>query len=78
MVGSGSVVYYELLKPEEKISADRYKFQLTSLSQALKKKQLQLEQRHDEVIIQDNSGRPLVAKSVKTYLGSSILPGIVA
>ena len=32
------IIYYELLKPSETITGDRYRLQLTRLNQALKEK----------------------------------------
>ena len=40
------VVYYELLKPNETITGDRYRLQLMRLSRALKEKRPQYEERH--------------------------------
>lgn len=71
------VVYYELLKPNETITGDRYRKQLMQLSRALKGKRPQYEQRHDKVILQHDNARPHVAKPVKTYLETlkwSVLP----
>ena len=62
------VVYYELLKPNETITGDRYRTQLMRLSQALKDKRLQYNERHDKVILQHYNARPHVAKVVNTYL----------
>jgi len=62
------VVYYELLKPNETITEDRYRLQLMRLSRALKEKRPLYEQRHDKVILQYDNARPHVAKPVKTYL----------
>ena len=61
-------VYYELLKPTETITGDRYRTQLMRLSRALKDKRPQYNERHDEVILQHDNARPHVAKVVKTYL----------
>ncbi|GFT03356.1 mariner Mos1 transposase [Trichonephila clavipes] len=63
-----SVVYYELLKPTETITGDRYRTQLMRLSRALKDKRPQYNERHDKVILQHDNARPHVAKVVKTYL----------
>ena len=60
------VVYYELLKPTETITGDRYRTQLMRLSRALKDKRPQYNERHDKVILQH--ARPHVAKVIKTYL----------
>ena len=62
------VVYYELLKPSETITEDRYQTQLMSLSRALKEKRLQCQERHDKIILQHNNARPYVARRVETYL----------
>lgn len=62
------VIYYELLKPNETITGDRYQLQLMRLSQALKEKRPLYEQKHDKVILLHDNARPHVAKPVKTYL----------
>ncbi|GFT49524.1 mariner Mos1 transposase [Trichonephila clavipes] len=62
------VVHYELLKPTETITGDRYRTQLMRLSRALKDKRPQYNERHDEGILQLDNARPHVAKVVKTYL----------
>ncbi|GFU40774.1 mariner Mos1 transposase [Trichonephila clavipes] len=62
------VVYYELLKPTETITGDRYRTQLMRLSRALKDKRPQYNERHDKVILQHDNARPHVAKVVKTNL----------
>lgn len=62
------VIYYELLKPNETITGDRYRRQLMCLSRALKEKRSLYEQRHDKVILLHDNARPHVAKPVKTYL----------
>lgn len=53
----GSTEYYELLKPNETITGDRYQTQLTHLSRALKEKRPQFNERHDKVILQLNNAR---------------------
>lgn len=62
------VIYYELLKPNETITGERYRLQLMRLSRALREKRPQYEQRHEKVILQHDNARPNVAKPVKTYL----------
>ena len=62
------VIYYELLKPNETITGDRYRTQLMRLSRALREKRPQHEQRHKKVILQHDNARPHVAKPVKTYI----------
>ena len=62
------VIYYELLKPNETITGERYRTQLMRLSRAVREKRPQYEQRHEKVILQHDNARPHVAKPVKTYL----------
>lgn len=62
------VVYYELLKPNETVTGQLYRTQLMRLSQALKEKRPQYQERHDKVILQHDNARPHVAAPVKTYL----------
>ena len=62
------VVYYELLQQGQTITGDLYRAQLMSLSQALKEKRPQYEQRHDKVILLHDNARPHVAQGVKDYL----------
>ena len=60
------LVYYELLKPGDSITGDRYRLQLIRLS--LMRKRPEYEQRHDKVILLHDNARPHVAKVVKKYL----------
>ena len=53
------VVYYELLKPSETITVDRYRTHM---------KRPQYEERHDKVIFQHDNAQSDVARPVKTYL----------
>ncbi|XP_018307241.1 uncharacterized protein [Mycetomoellerius zeteki] len=62
------VIYYELLKPNETITGERYRLQLMRLSRALCEKRPQYAERHEKVILQHDNARPHVAKPVKTYL----------
>ena len=62
------LVYYELLQPNEIITAERYQRQLMQLSRALKFKRPQYAKRHDKVIFQHDNARPHVAKVVKETL----------
>lgn len=62
------VVYYELLKPSETITGDRYRQQLMQLNRALKEKRPQYAKRHDKVILLHDNARPHVAKTVKDTL----------
>ena len=62
------LVYYELLKPGDSITSDRYRLQLIRLSRALREKWSKYEQRHDKVILLHDNTRPHVANIVKKYL----------
>ena len=62
------IVYYELLKPGETITAIRYQQQLINLNQVLKEKRAEYAKRHDKVIFQHDNARPHVAKCVKETL----------
>ena len=62
------VIYYELLQPNETITAERYRQQLMQLSRTLKLKRPQYTKRHDKVIFQHDNARPHVAKVVKDTL----------
>jgi len=62
------LVYYELLKPGDSITGDRYRLQLIHLSCALREKQPEYEQRHDKVILLHDNARSHVVKVVKKYL----------
>lgn len=62
------VVYYELLKSKERITGKLYRTQLMRLSQALKEKRPQYEERHDKVILLHDNARPHIADVVKKYL----------
>jgi len=62
------LVYYELLKPGDSITGDRYRLQLIRLSRALREKRPEYEQRHNKVILLHDNARPYVTKVVKKYL----------
>jgi len=62
------LVYYELLKPGDSITDDRYRLQLIRLSRALREKRPEYEQKHDKVILFHHNSQPHVAKVVKKYL----------
>ena len=62
------VIYYELLKPNETITGERYRTQLMRLNRALCQKRPQYEQRHEKVILQHDNAQPHVAKPFKNYL----------
>jgi len=58
------LVYYELLKPGDSITDDRYRLQLIRLSYALRKRP-EHEQRHDKIILFHDNARPHTVKVVK-------------
>ena len=62
------VIYYELKKPNETITGERYWTQLLRLNWAQCEKWLQYEQRNEKMILQHDNARPHVAKPVKIYL----------
>ena len=62
------MVYYELLQPNETITAERYQQKLMQLSRALQFKRPQYAKRHDKVIFQHDNAWPHVAKVVKETL----------
>jgi len=63
-----NLVFYELLKPSDSITGDRYRLQLIRLSRALREKRPEYEQRHDKVILLHDNIRLHVAKVIKKYL----------
>jgi len=71
------VLYYELLQPDETITADRYQQQLTNLSDVLKKKRPFISQGCRKVILFHDNVRPHVAKTIQDHifaLGWELLP----
>lgn len=71
------VVYYELLKPSETITGDRYRTQLLRLRRALDEKRPEWFRRHSKIILQHDNARPHVAQQVKNYIqgvGWEVLP----
>lgn len=62
------VLYYELLGPNETVTADRYKQQLCRLSDELMQKRLSVANNRRKVILLHDNARPHVAKSVKQTL----------
>ena len=59
------MVYQELLKPSETITAVCYKQQLMKLNQKLKKKRPEYAKRHDKLILLHDNAYPHVTESVK-------------
>lgn len=71
------VVYYELLKAGETITAELYRTQLMRLKRALKEKRPKWETKHETLIFHHDNARPHVAQPVKRYLenvGWEVLP----
>lgn len=52
------IVYYELLKPGETVTADRYKSQLSELARALNKKRPAIARKSYKVLFHDDNARP--------------------
>ena len=65
---NADVIYYELVKPNETITGQRYQMPLMRLSRVLREKRPQYEQRYEKVILQHDNARPHVPKPAKTYL----------
>lgn len=62
------VIYYEILKPNETITADLYRRQLIRLCRALDENRPEYETRHSEIILLHDNARPHVAQPVKSFL----------
>jgi len=60
------LVYYELLKPDDFITGDRYRLQLIRLSRALREKRPDTNK--DKVILLHDNAQPHIAEIVKKYL----------
>jgi len=65
--GGISLVYYELLKPNETITGVLYRTQLMRLSRALKEKRANYYSRHDKIILLHDNARLHVTAPVKIY-----------
>lgn len=59
------VVYYELLNPNETVTADRYRRQLGNLARALNEKRTRIASKRDKVVFHDDNARPHRANIVK-------------
>jgi len=68
MVGSGWCHILRGLKPLETITADSYRQQMIKLDRAVKDKRPQYDGRHDKVILQHDTARPHVVKTVQQNL----------
>lgn len=62
------VVYYELLKPGQTVTAALYQQQLIQLSRAFHEKRTEIEERHERLILLHDNARPHVAKPVQETL----------
>jgi [histone H3]-lysine36 N-dimethyltransferase SETMAR len=62
------VICYEMLKPSETMTGERYRSQLIRLKRALKEKRSEWAHRHDKVILLHDNARPHVHSIVKKYL----------
>ena len=71
------VIYYELLKPGETITGDRYRTQLMRLSRALKEKRPQYQERHDKVILQTRQCSASRGKSGQKVPGNLEMESLV-
>ena len=74
-----SVLYYELLKPDETINGERYRTQLIRLKRAIAEKRPEYATRHEAIIFHHENARPHVAIPVKDYLENSgweVLPHV--
>lgn len=65
---SEGIVYYELLKPNETVNAERYKQQLERLNENLMRKRPAIASNRRKVILLHDNARPHVAKAVKETL----------
>ena len=59
------VVYYELLKPNEMVTADRYRRQLNELAKKLNEKRPLIARKHHKVLFHDDNARPHCANIIK-------------
>ena len=59
------VIYYELLKPNETITRERYRTQLIRLSRTLRDKQPRYEQRHKKVVFQHENACLMLPNPLK-------------
>lgn len=64
----GGVIYYDLLKPNKKITGERYLTEMMRWRRALREKWTQHKPRHDSVILQHESDWPDIAQPVKDFL----------
>jgi len=65
MVGSGCIIFYDILKPSKTITADCYRQQMIKFYRVVKDKRPQYNGRHDKVTLQHDNAMPHVVKKVK-------------
>jgi len=66
--GIRSVIYYELLKPDETINAHRYHQQLIKLHRALREKRSHYRKRQDKLIFLHDNAPSHTSTMVQNYL----------
>lgn len=62
------IVFYEMLQPNQTVTAELYKKQLMKLNEVLMEKRPDWAKRHDKVILQHDNARPHTAKTVNDTL----------
>ena len=62
------VVYYELLKPDETVTADRYRRQLGNLARALNEKRPAIARKRYKVLFHDDNARPHRANTAQNKI----------
>ncbi|KAM8701789.1 hypothetical protein ACLKA7_005466 [Drosophila subpalustris] len=60
---TAGVIYYELLKPSETTTGDRYRLQLMRLSRALREKRPQSAERHEKVASRCQTSKNLLGNA---------------
>lgn len=65
------IIYYELLKSGQTITAELYRTQLIRLKRAIAQKRPEYATRHEAVIFHHDNARPHIAAPVKNYLENS-------
>jgi len=68
LVGSGGVIYYELLKPGETVNARGYHKQLIKLHRALREKRPHYRKRHDKLIFLHDNASLHTSTMIQNYL----------
>lgn len=71
------IIYYEILKNNERVDAKRYQLQLIKMRQALHEQRPEYAHRHETVLLQHDNARPHVSILVKNTIadfGWEVLP----